>query len=111
MPRLRFTIRRMMVAVAIMSVASAAAILFWRHLVLSERADYHEMMERVQAERVRGLEELALAASTSEVADRVRADATIEAKIRDRHARLKGKYRHLARHPWLPVAPDPPEPE
>ena len=27
------------------------------------------------------------------------------------HAAMARKYRHAARHPWLPVGPDPPEPE
>jgi len=30
---------------------------------------------------------------------------------RDRQLRLAGKYERAARYPWLPVAPDPPEPE
>ena len=29
----------------------------------------------------------------------------------DHHAAMAEKYRHAARYPWLPVAPDPPEPE
>jgi hypothetical protein len=40
-------------------------------------------------------------------ATQVRANAA----IRDRHARLKEKYWRAARYPWLPVGPDPPEPE
>ncbi len=27
------------------------------------------------------------------------------------HAAMKAKYEHAARYPWLPVAPDPPEPK
>jgi len=27
------------------------------------------------------------------------------------HGRLKAKYEEAARHPWLPVEPDPPEPK
>jgi len=33
------------------------------------------------------------------------------AGLRDYYAALKRKYQHAARHPWLPVAPDPPEPK
>jgi hypothetical protein len=29
----------------------------------------------------------------------------------EHHNRLKLKYERLARYPWLPVEPDPPEPE
>ena len=32
-------------------------------------------------------------------------------RIEDWHAEMVRKYRHAARYPWLPVAPDPPEPE
>ena len=51
--------------------------------------------------------ELALAARWPKAAAQVRANAA----IRDRHARLKEKYWHAARYPWLPVGPDAPEPE
>ena len=27
------------------------------------------------------------------------------------HAAIARKYRHVARYPWLPIEPDPPEPE
>jgi hypothetical protein len=29
----------------------------------------------------------------------------------DHHAAMAEKYRQAARQPWLPVAPDPPEPD
>lgn len=31
-------------------------------------------------------------------------------RIAESYARLRRKYEHAARYPWLPVAPDPPEP-
>jgi hypothetical protein len=31
-------------------------------------------------------------------------------RMTDRHAVLSEKYSYAARHPWLPVEPDPPEP-
>ena len=109
----RMTTRRWMAAVAVVAVMLAAAALFRRHLSLRERGDYHERRERVQADRVRALGDLALAlADTSpEAAARERAHAAFEAEIRDRHARLKDKYRRAARYPWLAIEPDPPEPE
>ena len=32
-------------------------------------------------------------------------------RISSYHAAMAAKYRHTARFPWLPVEPDPPEPE
>ncbi len=37
--------------------------------------------------------------------------ATRYVRHRRHYASLKKKYRRAARYPWLPVAPDPPEPE
>ena len=88
----RMTTRRWMVAVAILAVGlEATAALFRRHHALLQRAAYHEKIERL----------------VTDTAAQVRANAA----IRDRHARLKEKYWRAARYPWLPVGPDPPEPE
>jgi hypothetical protein len=86
----RMTTRRWMIAVAILAVGlEATAALFRRQHALRQRAAYHEKIEKLAA------------------ATQVRANAA----IRDRHARLKEKYWRAARYPWLPVGPDPPEPE
>jgi hypothetical protein len=37
-------------------------------------------------------------------------NSPIPSKAHYHHA-MKWKYRHAARYPWLPVEPDPPEPE
>jgi hypothetical protein len=34
----------------------------------------------------------------------------INRRLADWHLELRDKYRRASRHPWLPVAPDPPEP-
>ncbi len=109
----RMTTRRWMVVVAIAAVMLAAAALFRRHLRLCERGDYHERMEREHALGVWAFGDLALALADTnpQVAARERAHAAFEAENRDRHARLKDKYRHSARYPWLAIEPDPPEPE
>jgi hypothetical protein len=89
----RMTTRRWMIAAAVVAVMLApdiAAALFRRHLALRQRAAYHEEIEKL-----------------AKAAAQVRANAA----IRDRHARLKEKYWRAARYPWLPVEPDPPEPE
>jgi len=38
-------------------------------------------------------------------------NAAKQHRIADFHAAMRAKYERLARYPWLPVAPDPPEPE
>jgi hypothetical protein len=107
------TTRRWMIAVAIVAITLAAVLLFRRHLWMRERGDYHERMEGSQADRARGLGQLAVSFTDSqpEMAARLRAHAAFEAEIGDRHACLKGKYRHVARDPWLAIEPDPPEPK
>jgi hypothetical protein len=79
LPRVRFTVRRMMVAVAVLALAVG----WWK-----------------QGERRRA---------------RFRALAIvhlIEAnEPTDYHGRTAVKYMWATRYPWLPVAPDPPEPK
>lgn len=102
MPRVRFSVRRMMIAVAIVVMIVLTAIFlnrrsdeFWG------RAAYHrggEAMSRAVAFR----------------AWRLNGDARLIAhaeQMEAQHRTLELKYEHAARYLWLPVAPDPPEPE
>jgi hypothetical protein len=109
----RMTTRRWMIAVAIVAIALATVLLSHRHLWMGERGDYHERIERRQADRARGLGQLAVSFTDShpEMAARLRAHATFEAELGDQHARLKEKYRSVARYPWLTIEPEPPEPK
>jgi hypothetical protein len=45
-----------------------------------------------------------------QVARDYRAEVKLCMKLADYHARLIPKYERAAAYPWLPVAPDPPEP-
>ena len=109
----RMTTRRWMIAVAVVAVMLAASALFRRHLSLRERDDYHARREGDLASRARGLGQLALdfADRIPETAAYWRAYAAREAEIGTWHARLKEKFRHAARYPWLAIEPDPPESE
>jgi hypothetical protein len=110
----RMTTRRWMIAVAVMAVMlAAAAALFRRRLGLRERGDYHARRGGILTDRARGFEQLALKFADREprITAEWRAYAACEAEIGAWHARLKEKYRHVARYPWLPIEPDPPEPE
>lgn len=102
LPRVRFTVRRMMVAVAILALAlTAYAGIERRRARLQRLAQFH--WEKVAANSV------------------VQADANptiyrASASLRNRqlahyHVNLAYKYANAARHPLLPVATDPPEPK
>jgi hypothetical protein len=89
-PHVRITVRRMMVAVAITGVG------------LGWQLDRRSASLRREAARHAGDSSLV---SLEEICN----PATEAGKVY--HRAMAEKYRHAARYPWLPVAPDPPEPE
>jgi hypothetical protein len=96
LPRVRFTVRRLMVAVAVAAIVFAACI--WMHTravrfrraAQSYREQLTEYMRRPTARR-RG----------HHIPDR---------RVVRYYVGMAEKYEYAGRHPWLPVAPDPPEP-
>jgi hypothetical protein len=142
--RPRFTVRWLMVAVAIMAVVIAGQRM-WRHrskcIALAAKAGNREQNFRSRGLDIARDPSMANSKTVSailpdgngivefRVVGRVRrafypqgatqpADAeTVEklAKwcrdVADRSGELRRKYERAARYPWLPVAPDPPEPE
>ncbi len=99
-PRVRFTVRRMMVAVAIVGLASG----LWRR-----RESFLEESRRYAVAAT--LHPCSL--PPEEGTDEYRRWQEEEEMIRrrdDHLLRLAAKYERAARYPWLPVAPDPPEP-
>jgi hypothetical protein len=105
-PRLRFTLRRMMIAVALVALLFGAAAGLWRrHLSFKRQAD--EYAKRMNTEFARGYR-VAIARWPSDG----------ELKMKDEHYRLKDYYKQLklkyeraAARPWLPVESDRPPPE
>jgi hypothetical protein len=84
LPRPRFTVRTLMIAVAIVAVAAAIAVGLRRRSQRFMRLAYdHEDM------------------SYTRPGD----------PVASYHDRLSWKYQQAARYPWLSVPPDPPEPE
>ena len=115
MPRFRFTIRRMMVAVAIVAILLAAGIILaQRSAAYRDRAARHAFAEWLldseakmrRATPLAGIEGpgAALLKTFPNDHDRTAAQAAYQAAMR-------AKYERAARYPWLPVARDPPEPE
>lgn len=79
----RFTIGRMMIAIAVIAVLLAAILLLDnRRRRFAVLANYHGL----------------------------KAIEDIKAKRESRHQKLWDKDRYAAHHPWLPVEPDPPVP-
>jgi hypothetical protein len=98
--RPRFTVRRLMIAVVVVGLISAVGIEIRRYLREGEilRQRYRDRAN---------FYELRIELVTNWTIESVRSR-----EIRRAHCeRLWKKYDFAAHHPWLPVAPDPPEPE
>jgi hypothetical protein len=89
LPSLRFTVRRLMVAVAIAGIG--LSLVAW---MARRSATFH-----------------AKAALHLDLAFEASLDSRIDPRQVDYHGNLANKYASAARYPWLPVAPDQPEPE
>jgi hypothetical protein len=107
--RVRFTIRRMMVVVAGAGIIlGASVVLQRRHARFSELAVHHEASSQLRfiaQGEVGGSHSSRLLNGLGEELSGL-SNARVEW-----HRRLGVKYRRAARSPWLPVEPDPPEPE
>jgi hypothetical protein len=99
LPRMRFTVRRMMVVVAVL------AILVWlgeRHLRFTRLSEYHRSNAGIYLE---------FDEQTGWVGYVTRDGRDIPERVHLWHAKLEDKFRESARHPWLPIQPDPPDPK
>jgi hypothetical protein len=113
LPRVRFTVRWLMVAVAIVALAFPLFRMarFYRmhlHAALS-----HREWEKFHALELKNVALTEYAPSVSPQRRREMTEQSISrARNRQRyHAELKRKYERAATHPWDPVEPDPPMPE
>lgn len=101
LPRLRFPVRRMMVAVAIVGLAFG----LWRR-----RESFLEKSRQNTGAATLHPCRLPPEAGTDEYPQWQEEEEMI--RRRDDHLlRLAAKYERAARYPWLPVAPDQPEPK
>ena len=86
----RFTVRRLMVAVAI--IGSALGITLrrdrFRSIAVHHRAEFRKLIPRIKPFGMRDKDWHPI----------------------EWHESMARKYEHAARYPWLPVAPDRPEP-
>ena len=106
MPRVRFTVRGMMIAVAILAVMACVSPEAVQWIELSRRYRAEALHHRLWAEEFeRGVSRnMAARPARRRVADEDRRMAVWERAA-------EAKYARLARYPWLPVSPDPPEPK
>jgi hypothetical protein len=141
LPRIRFTVRQIMIVVAIAAVALGANDLRlrwnryhalrseheWKSrscLSLAERHAATAALNEREAQRLRAAilsgqyPVRSAAEGVGQIASNTAAAAAIERsaeeKLRARarfHDALRLKYERAARYPWLAVGPDPPEPE
>lgn len=126
---LRMTTQRWMVAVSILALtmggATGAVRLYRRHQNLYFRFKLHDV---VAATLARGNPSMDMVDSfrvftgieNGRPVDRAPTEAEKEEerqrmarllRVIDYHSQLARKYERAARYPWLPVEPDPPEPE
>ena len=102
LPRLRFTVRRMMVAVAAVGVLLGIAKLAWLRQVYQQRAEKHS-----------ALIDLFERPAEHEVIPWFLSRQEFRAYARERvnyHVRMVSKYRSAASHPWQTISVDPPLP-
>ncbi|MDB5352838.1 MAG: hypothetical protein JWN86_4085 [Planctomycetota bacterium] len=98
LPRFRFTVRRMMIAVAIV------AGLIWAGL---------ELLGRSERFLARSLEHVGDAAmeGTLVITEDGPAYVGMKSEKARWHEAMRRKYDYYGRRPWLPVPPDSPQPE
>jgi hypothetical protein len=90
-PRPRFSVRWLMVAVAVVALASGGWHLWELRRSHLRTALKHEVLSSLLREG--------------------HADIGRDPGRSDHHEALRNKYERAARHPWLPVEPDPSEPK
>ena len=101
-PRPRVTVRGTMVAVAIAAMGSPAWLAWARQDDRRQEFSLHAWGHREEAELyTTGIKIYCFRSRRT----------TINPRKAEHHAGLARKYEWAARHPWLPVLPDPPEPE
>ena len=106
-PRPRLTIRRLMVAVAMMGVMLGLVVGLWHRSENYRRGALTHAGEALLCEDAAWGVVRMTNGSKEEAASQAGALLLLKAH----HEAMREKYERAARHPWLPVAPDPPEPK
>ena len=98
--KLRITIRKLMILIAVV------AVIVFGFVLRKKSYDYQALAERHDeiSWHFASIDEASMASSAHLPITSHRIEAAAY------HQRMKAKYERAARYPWLPVAPDPPEP-
>ena len=106
--RARFTVRRMMVAVAIVGVIVGG----WIEIAKGRRrARFDELSQEYYLRMLNCSVITYSGPGGAHFEELVKAKEARNAKPLAYYAEMFRKYRSAARYPWLPVAPDPAEPQ
>src|SRR5262249_55578805 len=105
LPRVRFTLRSMMVAMAVLAAVLWVA---ERKLRFRRLAEYHSL--RSEADIICCVMLVTDDGKQTSLVESATGTPTTLTR-RDWHRVLRKKYERAARSPWLSVAPDPPRPE
>ena len=109
-PRPRFTVRHLMVAVAIIALLSGVIALLIQSERYRQRAVYHSKME-TDAEHLMNFYRGDLVMKRGEDREDFPAKLARFTKKNIYHSEMKRKWEGAARRPWISVEPDPPQPE
>jgi hypothetical protein len=104
-----------MVAVALVSIPLAGYKARWlkpRHDYFLSRLEYHARREEEAVRLERAYTKMVEHAERAGLlGDRLRRDREQVSQGVEYHSAMARKYRRAARYPWLPVEPDPSEPD
>lgn len=104
-PLPRFTLRRLMVAVALAAVLLGVGRFFFQAVMYARTSYRHHALEITARDRWERERLITSKAPNSP------AQPSLARETADYHATLKEKYRRAARNPWVPIAADPTPPE
>jgi hypothetical protein len=115
LPRVRFTVRRMMLAVAIVAVVLEGLIVLGRYRYHRDRAARVARtavaLRRMIAKLPPGQKALRTDLDDEDGSPAVLATPEACEKFLAHLDRVVRKHEYAARHPWLPIEPDPPAPK
>jgi hypothetical protein len=107
MPRVRFTVRRLMIAVAVAALLLGGDVLWRKRAGYLARANVEAASEMQSRALIKVYESAIETSAAPSVADGYRHWVEVHREEADYHGRLRRKYERAARYPWLPVEPDP----
>jgi hypothetical protein len=107
----RFSLRWLMVAVAVAALLLGGVVLWRKRILHLERANVEAASEMQSRALIKVYGSAVTTSAAPSVAEGYRHWVEVFREEADYHGMLRRKYERAARYPWLSVAPDPPRPE